>query len=321
MRYGADVNGRSGSRIWMHGVCLLARVTALLVIGWIISGFFLWKHSRIPLPDGSGSVIYMARLIKIPSAEWNRKVRLETLRFKGQTRWIPIDPSGAWPVNVYWYAKKGNSGPYLRFHDPYTEYLVDLQRGTTLLMQRHNDGSVDVGKISTSSPHIGTVEDTVSGEQVRTVDGHKVYRLHGSVASEPGIYIGRIADVGNAWRNKATDGAFQRKYGNEAVVKSHFMCHCMAACLLVRCLDPCKTGLGWIWSQEGGLAIELFQWLDNFINENIRQGDIWSNPNPTIIPALRVNRMGASCGVSSHSCSDCCQMSYTKRRQGGVGRI
>lgn len=192
MRYETDENGRRASRVWMPWGCLVTTVIALLVIGWIISGFFLWKQSRIPLPDESGSVIYMARLRKILCAEWNRKVCLETSHFKGQTRWIPGDPGGAWPVNVYWYAQEGNSGPYLRFHDPDSEYLVDLQQGITLLMLRNNHGGIDVVEIFSASPRMGSIVNPMSGEEIRTVDGHRARKLGGRVASGQGIYIGRI---------------------------------------------------------------------------------------------------------------------------------
>ncbi|MGI6294604.1 MAG: hypothetical protein ACOX3G_00790 [Armatimonadota bacterium] len=192
MRDEANENRRRGRRVWMSRGRLVTTAIVLLLGVWLISGFFMWKQSRIPLPDGSGSVIYMARLRKIFCAQWNRKVRLETSHFKGQTRWIPGDSGGAWPVNVYWYAQEGNSGPYLRFHDPDSEYLVDLQQGITLLMLRNNHGGIDVVEIFSASPRMGSIVNPMSGEEIRTVDGHRARKLGGRVASGQGIYIGRI---------------------------------------------------------------------------------------------------------------------------------
>ena len=171
--------------------CIVVIVAFVALAGWIASGFFIWKRCGIPLPDKQGTIVYMAKLNKIPSAEWDRKVRIETDRIQ-TTQWVPDDISGSDPVDVYWYPVKDGKGPYIRFQDPMWEYLVDLKHGTTLLIQRYSNGSVYVGEILTPRPRYRDTIDEATGEPIRTVDGRPVRKLEHRVASTPGEYVGRI---------------------------------------------------------------------------------------------------------------------------------
>jgi hypothetical protein len=161
-------------------------------MAWIGSGFVVWKQCSIPLPDGTGSVVYRARLSKILCAEWKRQVCIQTRDVHGRCRWVPPDPGGAWPVKVYWYPAKSGQGSYLRFEDPISEYFVDLKLGITLLVERRVDGSVYVGEISSPRPQTRYVYRPGTTEGVYTVDGHPVRELETYVASRSGKYIGRI---------------------------------------------------------------------------------------------------------------------------------
>lgn len=135
----------------------------------------------------------MARLHPAACAEWDRKVRIETNRFHGRDRWVPVDTCGAWPVNVYWYPEKNGTGPYLRFRDPmYSDYMLDLKHGTTLLMARNKAGIAYVGEISSPLTGMDYSEDYDTGEITGTVDEHPMYKLEHRVASSPGLYLGRI---------------------------------------------------------------------------------------------------------------------------------
>jgi len=125
----------------------------------------------------------------------------------------------------------------------------------------------------------------------------------------------RALDVGYCWLNKSQEGPWQKKYGREWQIKAHFMAHCMAACLVTRCWSPLR-GLGWCAALSLGNAMELFQAVDNFIEENIGQGNLWSNPNPSWGNASRINRIGADCGLGGGSCYDCCERAYAARRRG-----
>lgn len=179
--------------------CMTSIALFVILALWIGSGLVFWKHCRIELPDGSGSVVYMARPHKDRSAEWDRKVRIETSLFHSIEKWIPCDPTGgADPVNVYWYPARDKSGPYLRFNDPIWEYLVDLRHGTALLMARHQNGSAYVGEVVP-----GKEETMLSGptmEDGKPLDGSIIAeicerpgrRLESRIASHQGTYIGRI---------------------------------------------------------------------------------------------------------------------------------
>lgn len=182
---------QQGGRSCFSYGCVTVVAVAVILAAWIGSGFVFWKQCRIPLPDGSGSVVYMAKLNRIMCAEWDRKVRLETKRFYGRDKWIPGDYGGADPVKVYWYPSKGNTGPYLRFSDPMWDYLVDLRRGTTLLAEYRRD-SATVGEMSSSWPKRSYVDDEAKAQVVGTVDGRPVQKMESYVASQPGQYIGRI---------------------------------------------------------------------------------------------------------------------------------
>jgi len=171
--------------------CIAVIVVFVALAGWIASGFFIWKQCRIPLPDSRGTIVYMAKLNKLPSAEWDRKVSIETGRTQTE-RWVPDDISGAEPVDVYWYQAEDGKGPYIRFQDPVWEYLVDLNHGATLLVQRYSNGSVYVGEILSPRPRYKDTIDEATGEPIRTVDGCPVRKLEHRVASTPGEYIGRI---------------------------------------------------------------------------------------------------------------------------------
>ncbi|MEN6521031.1 MAG: hypothetical protein ABFD46_07775 [Armatimonadota bacterium] len=173
--------------------CGVAAVLFLIPVLWIGSGFIFWRHCRIPLPDGSGSIVYKARLNKILCAEWDRKVRFETSKFHGRERWVIGDPAGANPVNIYWYPATGNSGPYIKFVDPATaECYIDLKHGITLLFRtKHADGNSYAGELSSTWPKFGSTTDK-QGYFLETVDGHPVKMLPKWIASKPGVYIGRI---------------------------------------------------------------------------------------------------------------------------------
>lgn len=183
-------NGSNRRSCALYG-CAVPLILFILLAGWIASGFFIWKQCEIPLPDKHGKIVYMAKLNKIPSAEWDRKVRIDTNRIK-TVKWIPDDISGADPVDVYWYPAKDGKGPFIRFQDPMWEYLVDLNHGITLLVQRYSNGSVSAGEILTPRPLYRDTIDEATGEHIRTVDGRPVRKLEHHVASTPGEYIGRI---------------------------------------------------------------------------------------------------------------------------------
>jgi hypothetical protein len=182
---------RKGISCFRFG-CIVVIVLFVALAGWIASGFIIWRQCRIPLPDGSGSIVYMARLNKILCAEWDRKVRFETNTFPKRDRWVPGDPAGASPVNVYWYPAKGNSGPYIKLADPILdECYIDLKHGTTLFVKNRENGNCFVGEMSSTWPKTSYYEDQ-KGNLIETVDGHPVHKLDPYVASNPGVYLGRI---------------------------------------------------------------------------------------------------------------------------------
>lgn len=182
----------SGGRSCLRTGCALVLVGFLLMALWVGYPFLIWTRARIPLPDGSGSVTYMARLRKILCAEWDRKVRIDTKRFHGVMACVPFDTCGAWPVKVYWYSAANGRGPYLRFRDPLNEYLVDLKHGKTLYVVR-TGGNAYVGDISaTGFRSWGTTTDSDGKEEGVTVNDRPARLLERSVASRPGQYLGRI---------------------------------------------------------------------------------------------------------------------------------
>jgi len=172
--------------------CIAVAAVLLALVGWIASGFIIWKRCRITLPDGSGTLVYMARLNKILCAEWDRQVRFETKRFHGRTRWVHGDGGGDAPINVYWYPAEGGTGPHLRLREPSVECFVDLKHGTTWLVKSREAGACYVGEMSSTFPKTGWTEDPTTGETVDTVDGHPVRRLENRVAQSRGVYLGRI---------------------------------------------------------------------------------------------------------------------------------
>lgn len=190
--------GRGNRRSCTYYGYIAALVALVLLTTWVASGFVVWKQCRIPLPDGSGSIVFKARLNKIFCAEWDRKVTLNTKRFHGVSRWMPGDSGGAFPINAYWYPAESGKGPCLRFSDPIRgEYLIDFERGTTLYLLRDDSGVAYAGHISAPRPRGSSsgsfgwsTED--NGAPVALVDGHQAHRLTGSVARQSGMYIGRI---------------------------------------------------------------------------------------------------------------------------------
>lgn len=167
-------------------------LAALAAAAWIASGFVLWKRCTIVLPDGSGSVVYMARVHKIPFAEWDRKVRIETDRFPPTTKWVPDDTGGGDPVKVYWYPAQDHTGPYVRFQDPLGEYLVDMRRGVTLFIVSRSGKSARVAEMRSGKSALHYRDDPATGKIVATLNGRPIRRLEHRVAAEPGLYIGRI---------------------------------------------------------------------------------------------------------------------------------
>jgi hypothetical protein len=174
----------------------------VLLALWIGSGFVSWKHCTIPLPDGSGSVEYMARLSKTQHDVWDRKARIQLRSLPERFVWLPCDCLED-PANVYWYRAEGEAGAYLRFQEPSWEYLVDLKHGRTLLVAREEQsGHAYVGELTPDKPETFITGPTldVKGKAVdNTVEveicGRPGRRLDSHIASKPGKYIGRIENT------------------------------------------------------------------------------------------------------------------------------
>ena len=183
----SEVGGKRRSRAFSACAYIVAIPFVLLIL-WVASGFIFWNSCTIVLPDGTGSVRYMAQVNKI--AQSTRKIRFETNRFKGLERYVADDPSGGSPVNVYWYPAKNGSGPYLRFRDPIQECLADLGRGVTLLVLRDRGSEGVMGEIESPFPKIGLIDRSQGG--VLYVDGNPAHRLPKTVADGPAVFVGRI---------------------------------------------------------------------------------------------------------------------------------
>jgi len=192
MRGGHEGTERGNGRGRASWGCATAGIAVLALATWMGCGFVVWKQCRIPLPNGAGSVIYMARLRKIFCAEWNRQVCLETGGFQGKCSWIPGDSGGAWPVKVYYYPAVKGVGPYLRFVDPVSEYAVDLGNGTTLLLRRRVKGGVYGVPLTSSWPRRGSATHGATGATVETIGGRPLRRLGYPLGRGPGTYIGRV---------------------------------------------------------------------------------------------------------------------------------
>lgn len=199
---GASQGTEPRRRERITSACVCIAVLVMSVVGCLSYGFVFWRQCIIPLPDGSGSIIYRARLSKVLCAEWVRTVCLEKHGVIGKPRWVPGDAGGADPVNVYWYRAQGGRGPYVRFRDPLSEYLVDVSDGSTYLLLRRSDGGVYAGVISSPWPHISSVRYAASGECIDMANGHRLVRMKGGVASGPGIYLGRIEYPFNRFLSK-----------------------------------------------------------------------------------------------------------------------
>lgn len=126
------------------GCIALLPVIALAI--WIGSGLIIWKQCRVPLPDGSGEVVYMAKQLVALCGEYDRKIIIHTNNIKDKECSVPMDTAGGSPVNVYWYPSDNNNGPYFRFVDPLSEYFVDLRRGTTFEVTKYPESGSAVEK-------------------------------------------------------------------------------------------------------------------------------------------------------------------------------
>lgn len=187
--------------------CMGVLTLIVILAGLIASRFISWKQCRIPLPDGSGSVTYMAQRNMSICGEWKRKIRVDTNTMHSPAKWIPGDTAGGSPVNVYWYPAHGAKGPYLRFQDPLSEYLVDIRHGKALLIVRPGCGAYagEVLHRLSGWDAFGPTSTLVDGKWVVDndsvqveVDGRRAHKLENWVASRPGQYIGCISH--SYWR-------------------------------------------------------------------------------------------------------------------------
>ena len=166
-------------------------VFLLCLVTWTGPEFFIWRKCKIPLPDGSGSVVYMTRWLKYPASIWERKVRIETTQFRGKHGWLELTRA-TYPVNVYWYPARKGKGPYLKFGDGSDESLVDLRNGTSLLVAHYiaGDDNPYVGEIKRGSSGYSISSSSNSNEVL--LNGRPARKLDNYVASGKGTYIGRI---------------------------------------------------------------------------------------------------------------------------------
>lgn len=170
--------------------------TTLIILFLSFSGLYVWDHlwrsTMIPLPDGSGSVIFKAKQGIAPDPTFFRRIHFNTREFTGSEKWLPSEyPIEDSPINVYWYPKNNGIGPYLRFQDPHYECLADLCHGVTLIMVRLKDRSCYSGEISGANPYCYQGEDE-NGKPFVEVSHRLAKRLPDSVALKSGFYLGKI---------------------------------------------------------------------------------------------------------------------------------
>ncbi|MHC4418830.1 MAG: DUF4190 domain-containing protein [Planctomycetota bacterium] len=91
-----------------------------------------WVECAIPLPDGSGQLLFMRRHIHPFMAEYDRKIRFETRAFNEISKPLPVNPGGRTKINVHWYPAGDGKGAFLQLKDRWGAYYLDLERGIVM---------------------------------------------------------------------------------------------------------------------------------------------------------------------------------------------
>jgi hypothetical protein len=120
---------------------LLSWLGLIISLYWFVSLFqfyLTFTGSAIGLPDGDGQIVFLIKPAHPFLAEYERKIRFETKAFPKLTKQIQIDPGGdTTHREVYWYAKRGEKGPYIKFFLPKNssdtfspeDFIIDLDKG------------------------------------------------------------------------------------------------------------------------------------------------------------------------------------------------
>lgn len=116
-----------------------------------------WVQCAIELPDGSGQVVFMRRNAHPFLAEYDRRIRLETLSFGNVVRALPMNVGGRTKINVYWYPEYDSNGPFLSLKDHWGTYYIDLQRAVVMTSRDKKLGDIFP---TTGGQYLGRLDGT-----------------------------------------------------------------------------------------------------------------------------------------------------------------
>jgi hypothetical protein len=140
-------------RLHFGGCILIALIVMIILVVIMIYGYLAlagslmfsggdwnveqepWVEVGFVLPNENGRVIFMIQTAHPVLAEYNRKIRIETIGKEPVTLSLPMNTGGDNIVNVYHFMGSSSSGEkmiLLRLEDSLGEHIIDLEHGTFL---------------------------------------------------------------------------------------------------------------------------------------------------------------------------------------------
>jgi hypothetical protein len=146
-----------------------------------------WEEATIMLPENAGYLTFIRRSADPILVEYDRMLKFPLPGGESKTVCIPANSGGEDKVNIYWYPKCSEGGPFVRLVDRYVECVVSLQNGSVDRLYRY-DGKVYIASLSTSgSRSISTAE----GEEPIVRLGDELAHVASSIFTKsPGNYLG-----------------------------------------------------------------------------------------------------------------------------------
>jgi hypothetical protein len=170
------------------------------------------SECAIALPEGAGRLVLMTKPSADKPGAQLRQIRIETPA-PGETATLPAFPDAAWRMNVYWYPREAERGPFVRLQDREGEYLLTLGHKTLARMLRIK-GETHVGVFIDGEGGFGWTEGP-DGKVNATISGKKAYRIQGRLADSPGTYLGRMEAGGAGLRFVGNAEAAEETTGTE----------------------------------------------------------------------------------------------------------
>ena len=167
---------------WLFAASLLLLFTCCFP--WHM--FYWAEFEPIPLPDGAGELVLLAKGLHPFLAESARRIRLKS-ESSDMLLDLAHNVGGQDVVDVYWYPADEQRGPFVRLEDHWGEYLIDVNKRRSYSLWRVED-TLFAGDCTTS----GGAYSWSASEDEAVFNRQPAVVVEPPVSNSSGLHLGRF---------------------------------------------------------------------------------------------------------------------------------